>query len=1346
MDHDRHSEYQDAIEQLSTNGSDYSDGGHGAGTRVETQEQQQQFGANVTPSAAAAATTAQGDGGCSSQMVGFSKMFCLADRWDIFMITLGFVTSIIKGLSIPFVFYLFGQALEAFGSNQTNTRGMSVELFKLAFDYFYLASLSFIAGFFEAACFLYSSERQSTRLRRKFLEAILTQEVGYFDTDANTAGIINCMTENIIDYQDATGEKIGHFISNTTTALASVALAMFLSWQIGLLTFVVLPLVTVTGGFYNLALANLSKQTHSAYQEADNIVHETVSHVRTVYSYVGEMRALKEFSKALEDTVRLGSRGGLAKGVGLGTLNGTMNASWGLMFWLGAILVVQGKAEQSAVIISVFCIIYGGLCLGLAVPDVEAMVKGRRAAYPIFDIIERVPKVRDAPEARDLGAVRGTIQIQDVHFAYPARPDAMIFRGLSLTVPAGSSVALVGSSGSGKSTVISLVGRFFDPLQGKITVDGHDIRQVSIRSLRRNIGLVGQEPALFSTSIYENILMGRPDATQDDVEAAAKAANIHSFITKLPDGYDTEVGDRGTQLSGGQKQRVAIARAVLKNPAILLLDEATSALDAESERVIQVALDALAVGRSSVVVAHKLSTVRNVDHIAVLLHGELMEWGSHEELMAKGPDGAYFKLIQCQDGKSSDDDSNNNEKVSTSVAAFQPPRPSLTRSNSWGRNFLYVAGGESPCSYFSFEGATPTRRSVSDDRRHSDYMTPRSSVSASRNDVPMSASFTQDVLRAAAALQKGDDSNAYRKLGRLILPEWKRVTMGCFGSVTSGFMRPIFAVIMVQAATSLFKDPAQIQQAVNKWALIFACLSVYSVCTSTIEHSFFGQAGERITRKVREKVFYGVLRNEVGWFDAEENSSAHVAQRLATDAGSINTAVSKQLSSAVNNISSVLFAISIGMVIEWKMALVGTALLPFWLISGLVRYRATLGYAHVLREAHEQASDFAVQAVTNIRTVASFTMEQGILERMNKVLKAPLENGLRHAGKTGFANGAGFAASQIGNGLSVLYLAVALRRGQADFVAMFTVFQVMSNTAAFLSELLALIPQFARVADGLHSAFDVIDRGTEIEPDKAGSKQPEWGLKGRMEFRGVHFHYPSRPDVSVLRDLNLHIDAGRTVALVGESGSGKSSCIALIERFYDVSAGKVLIDGLDIREYNLRWLRRQIALVQQEPCLFRRSIRDNIAYGEETGASESQVIQAAKASNAHSFITALPQGYKTDVGDRGSLLSGGQKQRVAIARAVLKNPKILLLDEATSALDVESERVVQNALDRLMSGRTTLVVAHRLSTIRNADMIVVMKNGRAVESGSHDQLMLIKNGSYANLVASQTRQQQNPNS
>lgn len=571
------------------------------------------------------------------------------------------------------------------------------------------------------------------------------------------------------------------------------------------------------------------------------------------------------------------------------------------------------------------------------------------------------------------------------------------------------------------------------------------------------------------------------------------------------------------------------------------------------------------------------------------------------------------------------------------------------------------------------------------------------------------------------------------KLLKLNAPEWPYAIMGSVGSVLSGFIGPTFAIVMSNMIEVFYyRDANAMERKTREFVFIYIGTGLYAVVAYLVQHYFFSIMGENLTTRVRRMMLSAILRNEVGWFDEEENNSSLVAARLATDAADVKSAIAERISVILQNMTALLTSFIVGFIVEWRVALLILATFPLLVLANFAQQLSLKGFAGDTAKAHAKTSMIAGEGVSNIRTVAAFNAQDKILSLFCHELRIPQLHSLRRSQTSGLLYGLSQLFLYASEALILWYGAHLVHNGASTFSKVIKVFVVLVITANSVAETVSLAPEIIRGGESIRSVFSILNRGTIIDPDDPESEIVE-SIRGEIEFRHVDFAYPARPDIPIFKDLNLRIRAGHSQALVGASGSGKSSIIALIERFYDPTAGKVMIDGKDIRRLNLKSLRLRIGLVQQEPVLFASSIFENIAYGKD-GATEEEVVEAAKAANVHGFVSGLPEGYKTAVGERGVQLSGGQKQRIAIARAVLKDPTVLLLDEATSALDAESENILQEALDRLMKGRTTVLVAHRLSTIRRVDSIGVVQDGRIVEQGSHSELISRPEGAYSKLL------------
>ncbi|XP_010271025.1 PREDICTED: ABC transporter B family member 11-like isoform X2 [Nelumbo nucifera] len=1247
----------------------------------------------------------------ATNTVPYYKLFAFADSKDVVLMVIGTIGALGNGTSLPLMTVLFGELVDSFGQNANNNNVVHV-VSKVSLKFVYLAMGAGIASLFQVACWMVAGERQASRIRNLYLKTILRQDIGFFDKETNTGEVIGRMSGDTVLIQDAMGEKVGKFIQLTATFISGFIVAFIKGWLLTLVMVATIPALVISGAAMSIVISKMASRGQTAYSQASVVVEQTIGSIRTVASFTGEKQAIAKYDKSLNSAYKSGVHEGLAAGIGLGAVMFIVFCSYALAIWYGAKLILDKGYTGGNVINIIIAVLSGSLSLGQASPCLAAFAAGQAAAFKMFETINRKPDIDSYDtNGRTLDDLHGDIELRDVCFSYPARPDEQIFNGFSLFIPSGMTAALVGQSGSGKSTVISLIERFYDPQAGEVLIDGINLKEFQLRWIRKKIGLVSQEPVLFASSIKDNIAYGKDGATMEEIKAAAELANAAKFIDKLPQGLDTLVGEHGTQLSGGQKQRVAIARAILKDPRILLLDEATSALDAESERIVQEALDRVMVNRTTVIVAHRLSTVRNADMIAVIHRGKIVEKGSHTELL-KNSDGAYCQLIRLQEMNQESEHNaiNDQDKPELTVESgrHSSQRMSLLRSISRGSSGI----GNSSRHSFSVSFGLPTGLNIQE------------TMSEKSNTLPEEP-------------PKQPKEVSIRRLAHLNKPEIPVMLLGVLSAIVNGSIFPVFGILISSIIKTFYEPPSELRKDSRFWALMFVVLGLASLVASPARTYFFSVAGCRLIRRIRSMCFEKVIHMEVGWFDNPQNSSGAIGARLSADAATVRSLVGDALALLVQNTATAIAGLVIAFQASWQLALIILVLIPLIGISGWAQMKFMKGFSSDAKMMYEEACQVANDAVGSIRTVSSFCAEEKVMQLYKKKCEGPMKAGIRQ----GLISGVGFGLSNF-----LLFCVYAtsfyagarlVEDGKTTFTKVFRVFFALTMAAIGISQSSGFAPDASKAKTSTASIFAILDRKSKIDPsDESGMTLDN--IKGEIKFQHVSFKYPTRPDIQILRDLCLAINSGKTVALVGESGSGKSTVISLLQRFYDPDSGDITLDGVDIQRFQLKWLRQQMGLVSQEPVLFNDTIRANIAYGKEGNATEAEILGAAELANAHKFISGLQQGYDTMVGERGVQLSGGQKQRVAIARAIVKGPKILLLDEATSALDAESERVVQDALDRVMVNRTTIVVAHRLSTIKGADLIAVVKNGVIVEKGKHEKLINIKDGAYASLVALHT--------
>uniref|UniRef100_A0ACD5WJT9 Uncharacterized protein n=1 Tax=Avena sativa TaxID=4498 RepID=A0ACD5WJT9_AVESA len=1230
------------------------------------------------------------------EKVSFTGLFRYADRTDVLLMLVGTLASLANGMSQPLMTLLFGDALDAFGGATTGNVLHRVN--KVVLNFVYLGIGAAIVSFLQVSCWTITGERQAAHIRSLYLRSVLRQDIAFFDIEMTTGQIVSRMSGDTVLIQDAIGEKVGKFQQLVATFIGGFVVGFVKGWILSLVMLACIPPVVLTAGIVAKVLYKISSRGQASYNNAGNVVEQTIGSIKTVVSFNGEKQAIIAYNKLIHKAYKTTVEEGLTNGFGMGSVFFMFFSSYGLAIWYGGKLVLTKGYTGGQVITILLAIITGAASLGNATPCISAFTEGQSAAHRLFTTINRKPCIDpDDKTGKKLENIRGDVELKDVYFSYPARPEQLIFDGFSLHVSSGTTMAIFGESGSGKSTVISLVERFYDPQAGEVLIDGINVKSLQLDSIRGKIGLVSQEPLLFMTSIKDNITYGKEDATIEEIRRAAELANAAIFIDKLPNGYDTMVGQHGAQISGGQKQRIAIARAIIKNPKILLLDEATSALDVESERIVQEALNRIMVDRTTLAVAHRLTTVRNADCISVVQQGKIVEQGSHDELVLN-TNGVYSQLILLQE-------IHEEKKISRQLSAQISKSTSLSIKRSISGS-MGNSSGHSFTLPFGLPGTT---------------------------ELPVGNETDGEKNKVNDCDDETRNKSPMVRLALLNNPEAPILLLGSLAAVVHGVLLPVFALMLSSAIKSFYKPPDKLKKDTSFWGLMCVVIGIISIISIPVEYFLFGIAGGKLIERIRALSFRSIVHQEVAWFDDPKNSSGGLGARLSIDALNVRRLVGDNLALTIQIISTVVTGVVIAMRADWKLSLIIICVIPLVGLQTYVQVNFLKGFSQDAKMMYEDASQVATDAIISIRTVASFCSENRIATIYDHKCEASMNQGFR----TGIVGGIGFGLSFL-----MMYLTYGLcfyvggqfvRHGKSNYGDVFEVFFALIFASIGVSQTSAMASDSTKAKVSALSIFSLLDRKSEIDSSNDDGLTLE-EVKGNIDFRHVSFKYPTRPDIQIFNDFTLHIPFGKTVALVGESGSGKSTIIAMLERFYNPDSGTISLDGAEIKSLNINWLRAQMGLVSQELVLFNDTIRVNIAYGKDGEVTEEELIAAAKASNAHEFISSLPHGYDTTVGERGIQLSGGQKQRVAIARAILKDPKILLLDEATSALDAESERIVQDALDNVMVGRTTFVVAHRLSTIKGADIIAVLKDGGIVEKGRHEALMNIKDGVYASLV------------
>ncbi|KAI6671691.1 hypothetical protein NL676_006576 [Syzygium grande] len=1034
--------------------------------------------------------------------IGLFGLFKYSTKWDFVLVILGCLGALINGGSLPWYSFLFGKFVNKIAlESKTDKHKMMKDVDKVCLFMTGLAAVVVVGA--------YMGDRAAQRIRTNYLRAVLRQDIGFFDTQVSTGDIMHGISSDVAQIQEVMGEKMAHFVHHIFAFICGYTVGFLQSWKVSLVVFAVTPLTMFCGIAYKAVYVGLASKEEVSYRRAGSVAEQAISSIRTVFSFVAEDNLAARYAELLSRSIPIGAKVGFAKGAGIGVIYLVTYSTWALAFWYGSILVHRGEIKGGQAIACFFGVNLGGRGLALSLSYFAQFAQGTVAATRVFEVIDRVPEIDPYnPSGRILSHVRGKIEFKGVSFAYPARPDAPILHSLSLVIPFSKTLALVGASGGGKSTIFALIERFYDPIKGTIALDGHDIRSLQVKWLRSQIGMLGQEPVLFAISIIENVMMGKENATRKEAMAACVVANASNFILGLPQGYDTQVGDRGTLLSGGQKQRIALARAMIKDPTILLLDEPTSALDPESEIVVQQAIDKISTNRTTVVIAHRLATVRNAHAIAVLDQGSVVEIGDHRQLMKKG--GAYHDLVKL-----------------ASEAVSRPPV----------KQFDIVQKGADSIYDISEHHVSDTKYG---------HEVSRSNYYKSTHDHQLEDEEPQKPVQRNFQLSE---------IWSLQRPELFVLILGFLFGMVAGGILSVFPLILGDALDIYFGKVENITKGVGHLCLVLVGLGLGCLISITGQQGFCGWAGTKLTTRVRSLLFNSTLKQEPGWFDFEENSTGILVSRLSSDCISFRSVLGDRLSVMLMGLSSAAVGLGVSFFLQWRLTLVAAAVTPITLGASYLSLIIGIG-PKLDNEAYAKASNIAGGAISNIRTVTTFSAQEQLIKSFDHALSEPKKKSVRRSqilGLTsGFAQGAMYGAYT----LTLWFGAYLVKEGEANFGEVYKIFLILVLSSFSVGQLAGLAPDTSMAATSIPAVLEIINRRPLIGNDKGRGRKLERSKPWDIELKMVTFAYPSRPEVTVLRDFYLKVKAGSMVALVGSSGSGKSTVIWLIQRFYDPNQGE----------------------------------------------------------------------------------------------------------------------------------------------------------------------------------------------
>jgi ATP-binding cassette, subfamily B (MDR/TAP), member 1 len=1227
----------------------------------------------------------------------YLRIFHYADPLSRVLFAGAMLGSLASGSALPLMTLVFGKFTNEFSSLSVGAADrdrFTSAVNDLLLYFVYLFVGRFVIVYAANLAISVAAIRTTAAIRRAFIEATLRQEVWHFDKASNGSAATQ-VTTNGNRINQGLADKLATIVSGLGLFFSSFIIAIAVQWKLALIVASIIPAIFVSTGGCIAADAPVEANIIRIYSRAAVQAQEAISSIKTVHAFWAQEKLAARYNEFLRQAWKVGQKKSPIYGILFSTEYFLVLCGTALAFWQGFRMFQSGEIPNVGTVFTVvLSITIGATAMSLIGPQIQSITNASSAAAELFSIIDKKSELDPlSSEGEQPETCAGDIQVRNLCFSYPSRPQAQVLHSLDLSIPAGKTTALVGASGCGKSTLVGLLERWYVPTSGHILLDGKELGDYNTAWLRRKIRLVQQEPVLFRGTVFENVAKGfvgvQMELSHEEqmklVEEACRSANAHDFITDLPEGYHTQVGERASMLSGGQKQRVAIARSIISDPQILLLDEATSALDPRAEKLVQDALDRVSVNKTTLIIAHKLATVKKADNIVVMSHGKVLEQGTHRELIEK--DGSYASLVRAQDLGDAQGD-----------ADFTKEQEDLALERSR-----------------TLQRTKSEARSVADDEE-------------------------------AQNLTRGTLNLSLLRCIFIMLWEQKDLywwfTLSTFGSLIGGGTYPAQAILYSKVITVFTLQGQEAREQADLYSLLFFVLALANLFAYFAIGWGCNVISQTVTARYRLEMFRRILNLDADFFDRPENSSGALTSKLS----SLPTALQELVSAnvllifivIVNLISSSVLAIAYG----WKLGLVVVfGGLPLLVGAGIVKIRLEQKNENSIGKPFAESAALATEAVTSIRTISSLTLESRILDEYNATLDGIVKRSSRSLLFTMFWYALSQSIEFLIMALGFWYGSKLLVSGEYTTEQFFVIYVAVIFGGQAAGQFFGYSTSITKARPAANYILWLRTLKIKIaetsENKEIGPPSNDDGKDGALGVEDVEFRYAQRDASRVLRGITMDIAPGSYAACVGPSGCGKSTLISLLERFYDPTSGRITINRADIKAMSPRNWRAYMSLVQQEPTLYQGSVKDNVALGLDYEPSEAEINEACRQANALEFIQSLPEGLGTPCGSRGLSFSGGQRQRIAIARALIRKPRLLLLDEATSALDTESERIVQKALDEAATTRTTVAVAHRLSTIKHADIIFVFAGGKIAEMGTHEELLAQK-GRYYEMARAQS--------
>ena len=1277
-------------------------------------------------------------------------LFHLSTKKELLLMAMGTFGNIISAVSGPIMAYNFGGAINIFSEiksmkeieNAEKINYFSHRINKIINRYLILGGILFISNFLQAFGWQYSAFLQIHKLKHNYFSAMMNQEQAYFDS-INSFELVTKVQNQIEQIELGLGDKFGFIIQKIFNIFTAIILSLMICWKLSIIIFAVAPLTLFSIIYFaniNKKASNVSKK---AYERAGGIAEEMLYNIETVYSFANFNFEMERFNKNIDKVYKCDEDKAFKVSLSQSLMGLLSYLSFIVAIFFGKNIIIENKINKIknglkvgdilVVILNMSAVVWS--CIAIS-PNLKIIIDVTTSAKDYFVLIGRKPKIHNNlfPVSKNRNEIKGIIEFKNVNFSY--NNSQRVLDNFSLKIEEGKKISLVGESGCGKSTVVNLLERIYEidysinkdkdkefikdietinlkednstsnnisyssdnfPLisQKGIFLDGEDINNYELEFYRSLFGYVQQEPVLFNKSIRDNIIFGREKiikklnlSINNLIKEACDISHTSEFINKLDEGLNYKVGIQGNKLSGGQKQRIAIARAILLKPKIIILDEATSALDYENELEVQKALDNLKKNNiTTFVISHRLNTIINSDVIYCMKDGKIVEKGNHNELFNKN--GFYKKLIQDQIDKYGN---------------------LIVKSNDIEENIF--------------------KKRLNDIR------------AMSINNVI--ANETNEKNNAKIS------SFSVKKLFDIVKEKHILIKIGIISSFLLGISITFSGHYFGFIVNSLSQEKISIlNSSTNLFGTIYSINSFFIQILLFLKLYFLSVISSFLTSNLRKMLLKKYLQLDLSFYDEIENSPGALLSKLSIDTIQLNSIFQMIIGDLFHCFGSLLSGLLLSMYYDWRLSIVSFCFIPFIITSNILIAKTRRSGRKSFNKNNIEAGAILSESVLNTKTIFSFNFQKESVKLYMEILNLETKTFIRDSLLFGLLMGFGVFCSFANHSALFYFSKKFILNKSLDYNTMNITIQILDLMTRGITNGIRGVFDIKIAKNSFKNIFDLLSIETKIDhtPEGNTNKIPPNNIKGKIEFKNVSFRYPinlnenqkqsNRNETKgnyILKNINFAIEQGQKVAMVGHSGSGKSTIIKLLERFYEPEKGEILFDGINIQKYNLYELRKKIGLVNQEPALFKRSIYENIKYGNLDSSQNDVIISAKNALIDFLLYHDKNNIIMDDLYYYKSKVSGGEKQRISIARIFLKKPSILLLDEPTSSLDKKNEIEITKNLDKLMKGKTCFIVTHRLDSIINADVILIFKNGELIQKGTHKELVNIE-GEYKKLFS-----------